>query len=455
MDRQFDLVIIGTGTAAASAAYPCRRAGWSVAVVDGRPYGGTCALRGCNPKKVLMGAAELVDRVRRMEGKGVAAPGAGIEWSALMRFKRTFTEPVPGHAEEGFRKAGIETLHGKARFTGAATLQVGEETLSARHVLIAAGSTPARLGFPGEELLTLSDGFLGLDELPRRIVFVGGGYVSFELAHIAARAGAEVTIVHRGGRPLSGFDPGLVDRLVEAGRAAGVEVVLDAPVEAVEGGPGRLVVRAKVRGGRRDFPADMAVHGAGRVAELEGLELEKAGVRYGKKGVEVDGFLRSVSNPAVYAAGDSAAGGRLPLTPVAGMEGAVAAANLLGEREPGGPRRRADYRGLPTVVFTIPVLAAVGLLDRAATEQGLDFRVRSGDSSGWFTSRRTGGAPAGYRILIGSRDDRILGAHLLGEHAEEVINLFAMAIRLGLRAGELKRMLWAYPTASYDLGYML
>jgi glutathione reductase (NADPH) len=450
MHEQYDLVIIGTGSAATAAAYKCRSAGWRVAVVDYRPFGGTCALRGCDPKKVLIGAAELMDWIHNMQGRGAALEGARVDWPALMRFKRSFTGSMPQKVEEGFKGAGIDSFHGRARFTDGTALQLGDTTLKGRHVLIAAGARPAPLGIAGEALLTDSEHFLEMERLPRRLVFVGGGYVSFEFAHLAARAGAGCTILHRGERPLVGFDPELTAMVVEASRAAGIEIVLGASVDRVEGQPGNLTATAEGQGYRRSFPAEMVVHGAGRVAELEQMGLEQAGVRYGKRGVEVNDYLQSVSNPDVYAAGDAAASGGLPLTPVAGLEGGIAADNLLE-----GNRRRADYRGQPTVVFTIPPMASVGLQEEAAREQGLEFRVSQGDSSSWYTSRRVGQSHGGYKVLIGKEDDRILGAHLFGVHAEELINIFALAIRQGLRAGDLRETIYAYPTASYDITYML
>ena len=204
MRKKFDLVVIGTGSAASTAASKCRAAGWSVAVVDSRPFGGTCALRGCDPKKVLVGAAALIDWVRRMESTG---DNARIEWPELMRFKRTFTDPVSKQREKSFAEAGIETFHGSARFTGPTNVQVGEDVLEGRHVLIATGAKPQKLNIPGEEHLTTSEQFLELDSLPRRIVFVGGGYISFEFAHISVRCGAKVTLLHRGERPLERFEP--------------------------------------------------------------------------------------------------------------------------------------------------------------------------------------------------------------------------------------------------------
>ena len=207
MINKFDLVALGTGHAASTAAYQCRSAGWNVAIVDSRPFGGTCALRGCDPKKVLVGAADVLDWVRRMNERGVRSDNSRMEWTDLMRFKRSFTDPRPQDLEQGFVKAGIATFHGRARFVESSTVQVGEDLLEAGHVVIATGATPRNLGIPGEQYVTTSTQFLELEKLPRRIVFIGGGYISFEFAHVALRAGAEVTILHRGQRPLEGFDP--------------------------------------------------------------------------------------------------------------------------------------------------------------------------------------------------------------------------------------------------------
>ncbi|MBI4381823.1 MAG: NAD(P)/FAD-dependent oxidoreductase [candidate division NC10 bacterium] len=450
MNKQFDLIVIGTGAAGATAAYKCRSAGWEVAIADARPFGGTCALRGCDPKKVLVGAAELVDWQHRMARRAVVTNGLKIDWPALMRFKRTFTEPVPKNREEGYAKAGIATLHDRARFIGPTTLEVGDQVLTGRHVLIANGARPATLAIRGEEHLTTSDQFLELDRLPPRILFVGGGYISFEFAHIAAQAGAQARVLHRGSRPLAGFDSDLVDQLVRATREIGVDVRLNTTVEGIERGRGQLIVHALAEGVRQTFEAEMVVHGAGRVPEIDDLGLEAAGVRWGQKGVVVNEYLQSVSNPAVYAAGDSAASGGLPLTPVASLEGHVVASNLLE-----GNHRTPDYTGVPTVVFTVPSLASIGLQEETARQRGLKFRAKHGDTGEWYSSRRVGVRHSGFKVLIEEGTERILGAHLLGPHAEEVINLFALAIRAGLRAADLKTMPWAYPTSSSDVSYMV
>jgi glutathione reductase (NADPH) len=450
MAEAFDLVVIGTGSAGSAPAFRCRAAGWRVAVVDELPYGGTCALRGCDPKKVLVGAAEVTDWQRRMQGRGIAGDSA-IAWSDLMRFKRTFTDPVPAGREQAFAAAGIATYHGPARFLSPDRLSVADAVLEARHFVIAAGARPRRLGLPGEEHILTSTGFLELDRLPPRIAFVGAGYISFEFAHLVRRAGAEAVVIGRG-RPLRRFEPDLVARLVEHTRSHGIAVHLETEVTAVEpqGGGYRLRVR---RDGRADtVEADLVVHGGGRVPDTEGLDLRAAEVATAPDGgVRVNEFLQSVTNPRVYAAGDAAASpGSLPLTPVAGYEGTLVASNLLD-----GNTRTPDYRGIPSVVFTVPPLAGVGLTEAQAREQRLDIRLETRDTSRWYSNRRVAETCAMFKVIVENRTEQVVGAHLLGPHADEVINLFALAIRSRLPARDLKHLLYAYPTSGSDVPYMI
>ncbi len=450
MEKKFDLIVIGTGAGGSTVAHKCRKEGWDVAIIDSRPFGGTCALRGCDPKKVLVGAADLIDWTRRMEGKGISSKSTEIAWQELMRFKRTFTEPVPENREKGYAKAGIIAYHGRTSFINQTTVRVGDNTLTARFVHIAAGAKPAALGIPGEEHLTTSDQFLEMEQLPKRIIFVGGGYIAFEFAHIAARASAKVQILHRGARPLEGFDPDLVNSLAQATRELGVDLRLNTAVQSIEKDGDRFIVNASTEHGKQTFEADMVVHSAGRVPDIDDMNLEKAGIEHGKKGILVNEYLQSVSNPLVYAAGDSADSGGLPLTPVATMEGHVVASNLLK-----GNHRQPNHLGVPTVVFTLPTLSSVGLREVDATKQGLKFKVKHEDTSGWYSSRRIGLKYSAYKTLVEEKSGRILGAHLLGAHAEEVINIFALAIRTGLKADDLKTMIYAYPTSASDISYMV
>lgn len=449
MARYFDLIVIGTGTAASVTASRCRSAGWNVAVIDHRPFGGTCALRGCDPKKVLVGAAETVDQPHRLSGKGLAVRDLGIDWPELMNFKRSFTDPVPKSKEKSFTENGINSFHGQARFTGRSSVEVGGETLEGRYVLIATGAEPMKLGIVGEEHLTTSDAFLELEQLPGRIVLVGGGYIAFEFAHIARRAGAKVIMLEQLPRVLTPFDQDLVGWLVEKSRNIGIDVWTGTAVEAVARGGNEFTVRTTADDQNKAIQADLVMHAAGRVPALDALDLDAAGIAHEKGRLKLNEFLQSSSNPAVYAAGDAAQVGA-PLTPVSSHDGKVAAANMLE-----GNHAKPDYTGVPSVVFTVPPLASVGLQEQDAQAKGLKFRVNRQQTSSWYTNRRVNEEAAGFKVLVEEDSGRILGAHLLGPHADEVINLFALAIRHGLTAEDIKATMFAYPTGASDIGYML
>jgi len=433
MEKSYDLVIIGTGTAASTVAYKCRSTGWDVAVIDSRPFGGTCALRGCDPKKILVGAAELIDWNQRMMSNSVITRQPQLNWESLIRFKQDFVSPIPGKRKKRFAKAGIDTYAGQAHFVNKTTIQVNDDLLTGRYVLIASGSRPATLDIPGKNYLTFSDQFLDLEHLPKKIIFVGGGYISLEFAHISIRAGSSVDIVHRGSRILKQFDPGLVEKLTEATSETGINLYLDSNVSAIEKKDNILVLHALKDGKEMSIEADLIIHGAGRVAEIDSLNLESANIDWTIKGVTVNKHLQSPTNPAVYAAGDSSHTKGMHLTPIATVEGHVVSSNLLK-----GNHRTADYSASPSVVFTIPALAAVGMSEQEAIDKGLKFNIKMQDTSGWFSSRRVGEKYSGFKTLVEKETDRILGAHLLGSYAGEIINLFALAMRYNIPASKVR-----------------
>jgi glutathione reductase (NADPH) len=443
----YDLVIVGTGTAAMGVAMRVRAAGWRVAVIDFRPLGGTCALRGCDPKKVLVSGAETVDLTHRMRTHGVAG-NCSINWSELMAFKRTFTDPVPEDNRRQYAEKGIDVFTGRARFARRNALEVDDHRLESRYFLIAAGAEPMRLGIPGEEHLIDNEAFLSLKQLPSHIVMVGGGYIASEFSHIAARAGAQVTILQRGTRILPRFDPDLVDWLMERFTSLGITVHTSTHVEEIEKKVDGFLVRASSNGDKISISADSVVHAAGRAPALEELDLAAAGVEMEKGRIRLNEFLQSVSNPAVYAAGDAAQLGP-PLTPVASHDAKIVAANLLE-----GNQHTPNYIGVPSVAFTVPPIATIGLSEAAALKQGLRFHVKSEKTSGWYTARRVAEPVSGFKTLVEDESDRILGAHLVGPHAEEVINVIALAMRNGLTATALKSTIFAYPTAGSDIGYL-
>lgn len=448
MSRNYDLVILGAGTAAMTAASRVKAAGWSVAVVDFRPFGGTCALRGCDPKKMLLSGSTAIDHVRRLRGKG-ASGDARIAWSELMAFKRTFTDPVPERQERNYESMGVDALHGQAKFTGPQSLEMNGEALEARFVLLATGAEPAKLGIPGEAYLITSEAFLSLESLPAHIVFVGGGYIAAEFSCLAALAGSKVTVLQHGSRMLKAFDADLVDWLMEKFDQLGIDVQVGTAVTGIDKTATGYRVTATSGGKQQTVDTELVVHAAGRAPDWAPLNLAAAGVQVENGRIKLNEFLQSVSNPAVYAAGDAAQNGP-PLTPVSSHDAHVVAANLVR-----GNARRPDYRGVPSVAFTVPPIASVGITEEQARAQGLKFRTKSQKASSWFTARQAAEPVYGFKVLVDDATDLVLGAHLVGPHVDEVINIFALAIRHGLTATNLKQTMFAYPTGASDIGYML
>lgn len=447
MSTFYDLVVIGSGAAGAGAAMAARAAGRSVAVIDKSPLGGACGLRGCVPKKALVAAADAILAAQALHGKGVRGK-AGIDWKALMRAKRAFLRHKPERFEARLKDQGLAVYHGTAVFTGPDTLEVAGIPLAAGRILVAAGATPAPLDIPGEEHLATSDQFLELDRLPKRLAFVGGGFIAFEFAHVAAAAGCQCTILHRGTRVLKHFDPDLAGLLVAALADRGIAVHTESPVCRVDRTGEGLTVTA-CPDALAHYPADLAVHAAGRIPDIRDMNLQAADVEASSRGVHVNAFMQSVSNPRVYAAGDCAAT-PLALTPAASHEGEVAGHNLLH-----GNSRTVSHAGMPQVAYTWPRLAAVGLGEEEARAAGLNFTTHFADTTRDFSAAHQGLPCAGHKVLVENPTGRILGAHLLNARAEETIAVFGLAIRLGLDAAALRQASFPYPSEAYGITDML
>ncbi len=446
----YDLIVIGAGMAGSAAAEKCAQAGWRVAIVDDLPYGGTCALRGCDPKKILRRGAEIVDAAHLLTGKGIDPAGLRIDWRALSAHMHGFTDPVPANMEANLERHGADTLHGTARFTGPDHLDIDGTNHGFRHALIATGARPRPLDFPGADHLIDSTGFLYLEQLPPRILFVGGGFISFEFAHIAARAGSETVIVDHGPRPLRGFDPDLVELLVARSHTVGIDIHRNTEIVSVHSTTDGYDVTLDDHGQQTTISTDLVVHGAGRQPELDRLDLDAADIAHGPNGVHVASHLQSTTNSRIYAAGDAADTTGAPLTPVAVFEGKVAASNMLKNTT-----TTPDYAGVATAVFTIPELTRVGLLETEARDADIDLDVRYTDTSGWYSNYRIGETTAAAKILSDRTTDTIVGAHLLGPEYGELINICALAIKLGLTTRQLKSMTAAYPSVGSDLGSLL
>ena len=447
--KEYDLFVIGTGMAGITVAMKGANKGLKVGIADYKPYGGTCALRGCDPKKILIDVAKTKKGLARYSGKGMQAEGR-INWPDLMKFKRGFTDPVPDKMEKSYKKAGVDTYHDAATFLSEDTLQVGDTTVKAEKIVVATGARPRNLSIPGAEYTITSDDFFHLDELPKSITFLGGGYLAFEFAQLAALAGAKVTIIERGEYPLKHFEKELVEHVLKATKAHGIEVLLNTEAKEVRKTNSSFQVVAQGKEGKKLVESKLVINAAGRVPEIDQLNLEKGNIEFHRKGIKVNENLQSISNPRVYAAGDVADSRGLPLTPVAVFEGHAVASNILK-----GNNKAPQYAEMPTVVFTSPPLASVGLTEEAAKAQNKEYRIKSGDASSWFNAYRSQAEAYAYKVLISKEDGTILGAHIIGPSAEETINLFALAIKAKIPAIQLKSMMYSYPSWASDLSYMV
>jgi glutathione reductase (NADPH) len=307
------------------------------------------------------------------------------------------------------------------------------------------------LDIPGSELLLTSDAFLELDIMPDSVLFIGGGFIALEFACIAAAAGARVTVLHRSEQLLRGFDPDCVRELLLAMEERGVDIITEHLPVSVEREAETIAVVARQakEGVEKRFTAGLAVLGAGRVPNTDILGLEHIGVETNDHGVVVDEYMRSVSNQAVFAAGDCAEPG-MALTPVAALQAEVVAHNILH-----GVSRRSDLSGTGSTVFTDPPLSRVGLLEKEAQSLGVEFVVHTGNAAKWSEHKRLGLGHAWYKILEERGTGRILGAHYLGQHAEEIANILGLAVRHKLTRTDLLAHPWAYPSFGYALRYML
>ncbi|MCK5153980.1 MAG: NAD(P)/FAD-dependent oxidoreductase [Spirochaetales bacterium] len=439
-----DILVIGTGTSGYTVAHGLKKEGKSVAIADRRSFGGTCAKRGCQPKKYLVANTEIIHLAKNLVGKGVVqAPE--VEWKDLMNLKRDFTEKVSANSEKGFTDAGIDVFHGDVRFMGTNSVLVGDVPVEADKIVLAVGSVPANLSISGGELSVDSEYFLDMDTMPKRIIFIGGGYISFELAGVAHMAGAETIILHRSAQPLKQFDPDLVNTLVGSMREDGLSLITEHPVEKIE----KVDSEFKVTAGGEVFFADLVVNASGRIPDLNCLDLEAGNIDFGSRGIGVNQYLQSSSNSDVFAVGDCAASGP-NLATVADMQAEIVVANILN-----GVSIVPDYSNIPSAVFSLPPMAAIGISEKEAIEEKLNYRIQKSDQTSWPSSKRIGQKAAMYKVIIENKTDKILGVHILGHNAPEVINTFALAVKFGHTTKELKTILWAYPTHTSDMKYSL
>ena len=447
--EKFDVVILGGGNAGIGVTGPVRRAGMSVAMIEADLLGGTCPNRGCTPKKVLVAAGHALHEIERASVHHIAVGKPKLDWAALIDREKDMIKDIPANLARSMENRKVEVIKGHAAFAGPNLVRVCGRMLEAKHIVIATGSKPRPLPIPGAEFMITSDEMLSERELPASVIFIGGGVISLEFGHVYARAGTDVTILEALPQLLPAMDADAVARLQAESERIGIRVKTAVSVKRIERTNGRLRVVFSHDGAEHAAEADRIVNGAGRVANVDSLDLAAGQVEHANGRVAVDRNLRSTSNPNVYVCGDVVPTSP-QLSPIATYEGDIVGRNIVE-----GPKYGADYASIATSVYTVPALAAVGLTEAAARQKGLAIDVHTNDMHDWFSAKTYAETVAWSKVIVDQSSDRILGAHFVGHAGHELVNIFGLAIRFGITASQIRENIYAYPTFSSDIKHML
>ena len=447
MTFDVDLFVIGGGSGGVRAARIAAGHGARVMLAEEFRMGGTCVIRGCVPKKLYVLAGRFARDFREAKGFGWQVGETHFDWNRLVGAKEAEITRLEGLYAKGQASAGVQVERQRATLEGAHAVRLADGRLiRAAHILIATGGRPnLPADLPGVEHGITSNEVFDLPEFPKRLVIAGGGYIALEFAGIFRDLGADVTVIYRGEMPLRGFDEDLRAGLLEAYRKAGIRFVLGDTFSRIERREEGLVGHTQ---GGLALPADQILFAIGRSPNVEGLGLDSAGVTLGKDGaIAVDSASRT-SVPHVFAVGDVT--NRVNLTPVAIREGHAVADLLFG-----GPKGIApwqvDYAAIPTAVFTTPELGTVGLTE---AEARASFAVVDLYKTGFRAMKATLSGSEDrvmMKLLVDGQTDRLLGCHILGEGAAEMIQLVGIALKMGATKRDFDQTMALHPSAAEEL----
>lgn len=445
MSEKYDYVVVGGGSGGIASAVRAASYGARALVIESGRLGGTCVNVGCVPKKVMWYGAELAHRILDAKDYGFQVSLDGFEWASLKAQRDAYVARLNGIYEARFEREKIELVRGRARFTGPRRLAVGGREVEGEHVLVATGGMPRLPAVPGAELGITSDGFFELEQLPGRVAVVGGGYIAVELAGIFAGLGAQVSLVIRRDLPLRGFDSMLRELATEYLEQDGVALVRGGEPAAVQRqADGRLSLDTTA--GEHLADLDQVLWAIGRAPNTGDLALDRAGVEQAADGTIVVDAFQNTGAERVYAVGDVT--GRPELTPVA-----IAAGRRLADRVfDGQTDRRLDYSVVPTVMFTHPPLGTVGLTEEEARERHGEavkvYRERFNPMYHAFTQHKRASA---VKLVTVGEEERIVGCHVIGGGADEMMQGFAVAVRMGARKRDFDDTIAIHPTTAEEM----
>ncbi len=442
-DFEYDLFVIGAGSGGVRASRIAATHGARVAVAEEYRVGGTCVIRGCVPKKMLVYASIFAEQLGHAQAKGWTIGDARFDWSSLRDFVNRDVDRLEGLYGETLGNAGVERFDERAVIAGPNNVRLASgREISARYILVATGSWPMVPEFPGNELCITSNEIFHLDEQPKRLVVMGGGYIAVEFAGIFNALGSKVTLVNRSETILRSYDQGVVERLPPIMQARGMDLEMNSQITSVEKADDGAL-RVSLSNGKV-VEADQVLIATGRMANTAGLGLETVGIKLGHNGqLPVNAYGRT-SCDSIYAVGDVT--DRVQLTPVAIREGHAVADTLFGDNP-----RHVDHSTIASAVFSQPSIAAVGLTEDQARREFDDVKIYTSDfrpMGNIFSPRMERGF---YKMVVDGESDRVLGIHMIGPDSAEIIQAAAVAVKAGLTKADFDATVAIHPTMAEEL----
>ncbi len=441
----YDLLVIGAGSGGVRAARVAAGHGARVAIVEEHRIGGTCVVRGCVPKKLLVYGAHFAEDLEDARRFGWQLSGAKFDWPTLRDNVLAEVGRLSGIYQQTLEAHNVEILRGRARVTGPNSVRIEGRELDARIILIATGARPQLPSVPGIEHAITSNEAFHLEQLPARILIAGGGYIANEFAGIFHQFACKVTLVNRGDVILRGYDEQIRDRLLQISLTKGIQFVFNARFKSIEKrGDGGLLLNFD---GHEPIETDVLLWAVGRNPNTVGLGLEEVGVELGKnKAVLVDEDNQS-SVPSIYAIGDVT--DRVQLTPVAIREGQAFADTVFGNKP-----TRVDYKNIPSAVFSHPPIAGVGLTEGEAREQLGAYKTYTADFRPMKNVLANRNERALYKMIVDGGTERVVGLHMIGPDAPEILQAAAVAVKAGLTKSQFDDTIALHPTMSEELVLM-
>jgi glutathione-disulfide reductase len=442
--QHYDLISIGGGSGGLAVAEKAAMLGAKTAIIDPQRLGGTCVNNGCVPKKVMWYAAELAHAVDEARGFGIPARRDRTDWQTLLAGRDRYVSDINSYWDGYVRERGISHIRGYATFIDARTVEVNGERYSADHIVLATGSQPIVPPVPGAELGITSDGFFELQQQPARVAVIGGGYIGVELSGVLNALGSSVTLIALEDRLMERFDTMISAALEHEMRRQGIRVHTGFQVTALSRESGVIGVMSANEALISGF--DTVIWAVGRRPNTRGLGLEAAGVEVSPGGIVPVDAYENTSVPGIYAIGDTT--GKMPLTPVAVAAGRRLAERLFSKKADS----RVDYDNIPSVVFSHPPIGSVGITeDEARRRHGQDVTVYTSEFTPMRHALSAHGTATAMKLVCAGREEKVVGIHIIGDNADEMLQGFAVAVKMGATKADFDNTMAIHPTSAEEL----